>query len=63
MTDNVPPHVAAAAKVVDDFLRNSPSVLAGNNPPPRETAAQKFARLPRADSPAPMPPYDPNRKD
>jgi hypothetical protein len=52
LPNNVPPHVAAAAKVVDDYLRNAPSVLNTGTPQPRpETAAQRFAKLDRSQPP------------
>jgi hypothetical protein len=50
-----PPHVAAAAAIVDAWLKGAPSVTA-NSPRP-ETAAQRFAKLPRGDAPVPMPPW------
>jgi hypothetical protein len=56
LPNNVPPQVAAAAKVVDDWLKGQPPV-AGTPQPRPETAAQKFAKLdrsqpPRSDLPA-----------
>jgi hypothetical protein len=51
-----PPHVAAAAAIVDAWLKGAPSVTAGGaNAPRPETAMQRFARLPRGDAPVPMP--------
>jgi hypothetical protein len=47
LPNDVPSHVRAAAKIVDDYLRNAPSVLNNNTgtPAPRpETAAEKFRR-------------------
>ena len=51
-----PPEVAAAAKVVDDWLKGVPSVTAGGaNVQRPETASERFARLPRSDKPVPQP--------
>jgi hypothetical protein len=47
MSDNrqPPPHVAAATKIVDDWLKGQPGVLNTGTPQPRpETAAEKFRR-------------------
>jgi hypothetical protein len=58
MANDPPPHVAGAAKVVDDWLKGQPGVLSPDTPQPRpETAAQRFAKLdrsqpPRSDLPA-----------
>jgi hypothetical protein len=66
MASNEPPEeVKSAAAIVDRWLKNQPNVLdAGNSPQPRPlTAAERFKRMPRNDTPAPMPAWDPNRKD
>jgi len=61
MVDNrqPPPHIAAAAKLVEDWLAAQPPVPGTGvttAPPPRlETAMQKFARLDRSKPPAEMP--------
>jgi hypothetical protein len=63
MTDSTnnqpPPHVAAAAKIVDEWLRGQPGVLDVGKPQPQrpETAAERFKRTPRSDTPAPQPPW------
>jgi hypothetical protein len=47
LPNDVPSHVRAAAKIVDDHLRNVASILNNNTstPQPRpETAAEKFRR-------------------
>jgi hypothetical protein len=52
--DRKPPaHVAAAAEVVGRWLKGAPS--GGANAQRLETAAERFARLPRADKPVPLP--------
>jgi hypothetical protein len=55
--DRSPPaHVAAAAKIVDDWLKGAPSILAGAaNAQRPETAFEKFARITRTDKPTPQP--------
>jgi hypothetical protein len=60
---NVPPHVAAAAKVVDDWLKGQPNVAGNPQPQPRpERANDKFARTVRSDTPPAMPAWsDPRR--
>ena len=51
----VPPAVAAAAKVVEDWIKGAPPVL-GNAPRP-PSATERFSKLQRGDKPAPMPPW------
>lgn len=59
-TNNPPPDVQQAAAKVQAWIdRNKP----GGAAPPRESAFEKFRRLPRADVPATMPAWDPSRKD
>jgi hypothetical protein len=57
-----PPHVAAAAKIVDEWLRNGPGVLDVGKPLGRpETAAERFKRAREIDQ-SNMPPWrDPRR--
>lgn len=55
MTAAPPPaHVASAAKVVDDWLKQQPP--AGASAAPREASAiERFKLIPRSDNPAPQP--------
>jgi hypothetical protein len=50
-----PPEIEEAARKVDAWLKGQPPVGGGANVPRPETAAEKFRRLPRADTPQPMP--------
>jgi hypothetical protein len=64
MANDPPPEVKRAAEVVDRWLKNQPGVLNTGTPQPRpERAVDRFKRMPRNDTPAPMPAWDPNRKD
>ena len=50
-----PPHVQAAAKIVDAWLKGQPGVL-DSNPPRRETAAERYKRAREIDQ-SKMPPW------
>jgi hypothetical protein len=54
-TRQPPPHVAEAAKIVDEWLRGQPGAIGTGAPQRRETAAERFAKMPRADVPPVMP--------
>jgi hypothetical protein len=54
---DLPPHVAAAAKIVDDWLKGQPSVVpAQSQPVPKISDAQKWARCREFDQ-SKMPPW------
>jgi hypothetical protein len=56
--DRTPPlEIQEAARKLDAWLKGQPPV--GANAPRPETAAERFARLPRSDRPAVLPPWRP----
>ncbi|SNB54052.1 hypothetical protein SAMN05414138_10212 [Rhodoplanes sp. JGI PP 4-B12] len=60
MTDSTnnqpPPHVAAAAKIVDEWLKGQPSIPGAGPPPSTLSAAERFKRAREVDQ-SKMPPW------
>jgi hypothetical protein len=54
--NNPPPEVAAAAKIVDDWLKGQPSAIANTAAQPTLSAAERFKRAREIDQ-SKMPPW------
>ena len=63
MSAPLPPHVAAAAKIVDEWLRTQPPIPGAGPPPSTMSAADRYRLAQRSDAPVPQPAWKNPRGD